>query len=355
MRRFGWVAIALATIAAPILFLVVLRLGTADELEGVTFDPSPLVVTPTKREIRDAQRVNVLLKWDKPAVLRAPRWAGLVTALYVEPGIEITQGQRVLAVDGVDRVAFARPAPFHRSLSLEDEGPDVALLHDLLLTLGLIDALPSDPESYSVATARAVESLNVTLGAGTSMVFDPSVVIWMPFAPFPVAAINLEVGISAPAADSTIVTGPTALVSAQLESSDPTRSLTFEPGIDYVLVRSKARLAVDTGTSAVSGKQLKALAALVEPLAERTDAMVERDTVLRALAVPAPAIMTNASGVLCAWVAKGTPNGVQGTYDAVPVVLAGSRSGVTDVVEGLSPTDQVLANPSDVLGDPRCP
>jgi hypothetical protein len=355
MRRFAWVAVALGTIAAPILFLVGLRLWTEDELEGVTFDPSPLVVTPTEREIRDTQRVNVLIEWDQPVALRAPRWAGLVTAVYVEPGMEITQGQRVVAIDGVDRVAFARPAPFHRTLASEAEGPDVALLHDLLLTLGLIEALPADPEFFSFATALAVESLNVTLGAGPSMVFDPSVVIWMPFAPFPVAEADLEVGVSAPAADSTIATGPMTLVGARLESSDPTRPLTFEPETDYVLVRSNARVAVDTATSAVRDADLGALAALVEPLAERTDATVERETTLRALAIPAPAVMTNASGALCVWVIEGAANGARGAYRATPVVLAGSRSGVTDVVAGLSPGDQMLANPADVLGDPRCP
>ena len=51
----------LLALLIPLAFLVALRLFTSDDLEGVTFDPEPLITTPTEREVRDQQRVNVVL------------------------------------------------------------------------------------------------------------------------------------------------------------------------------------------------------------------------------------------------------------------------------------------------------
>jgi hypothetical protein len=55
------VALALLVLLIPLGFLIALRLFTSDDLEGVTFDPAPLITTPTEREVRDQQRVNVAL------------------------------------------------------------------------------------------------------------------------------------------------------------------------------------------------------------------------------------------------------------------------------------------------------
>ena len=54
-------AISIAALLIPLAFLIALRLATSDDLEGVTFDPAPLITTPTEREVRDQQRVNVAL------------------------------------------------------------------------------------------------------------------------------------------------------------------------------------------------------------------------------------------------------------------------------------------------------
>jgi len=346
--------LAIGALLAPLAFLIAVRIWTDDDLEGVTFDAEPLIVTPTQRQVRDQQRVKVVLEWKEGAVLRAPGWSGLVTAVYVEPGAEITQGQRIVAIDGVDRVAFARPSPFHRMLASGAKGADVSLLHDLLLTMGFIEALPTDPEFVSFATSLAVEEFNTSLGIASSNVFDPAVVIWMPFAPFLVATLNVELGAAAPGANSVIVTGTPALASGRLEAASPVEPIALDRGVPYVVLKGDTRLDFDPETLTVKVEEVSALADLVTPLADRTDALVERETPLRALAVPATAIVTNAAGNLCAWVVD-APNNGRTAYKAVPVTLAGSRSGVTDVLSGLGPTHQVLANPSDVLDDARCP
>jgi hypothetical protein len=129
----------------------------------------------------------------------------------------------------------------------------------------------------------------------------------------------------------------------------------LEPGVPYVLVKgssAEGRLAFDAATLTLPLESLAAFAGLVEPLVEQTDALIERETPLQSLAVPSTAIMANAAGDLCAWVADATDGR---DYRPVAVTLAGSRAGVTDVVAGLSVGDQVLANPADVLADARCP
>ena len=51
----------LLALLIPLAFHITLHTLTADDLEGVTFDPAPLITTPTQREARDQQRVNVAL------------------------------------------------------------------------------------------------------------------------------------------------------------------------------------------------------------------------------------------------------------------------------------------------------
>lgn len=348
----GLPLLTLLSLLIPLAFLSALRLLTSDDLEGVTFDRQPVTAGVTKREVRDRQQVSVVLAWEEGAVLRAPGWSGIVTAVYVAPGEKLTQGQKVLAIDGVDRVSFARPWPFYRRLESGDEGPDVALLHELLLTTGFIEGLPDDPEFFSFATSLAVADFNASLGAPATRVFDPSMVIWLPQTPFAIDTLDLSAGAPAPGPGSVIATGPATLTGAQLASASPAEPLVLEPGVPYILVKGEARLPFAPAALTLPPESLETLAGLVEPLAERTDAAIERETALRALAVPSTAIVANATGGLCAWVADASSNP---GFRPVAVTLAGSRAGVTDVVSGLSAEDQVLVNPADVLDDWQCP
>jgi hypothetical protein len=334
------------------LFLVSLRVFTDDDLGQVTFDAEPVVVVPTPREVRDLQHATVAMMWHERLVVRAPGWSGTVTAVYVEAGAGLTQGQRVLAIDGVDRVAFASATPFYRQLESGDRGPDVAALQELLLATGFIDAVPADAEFLSFATSLAVGAFNESLGAGDSRVFDPATVVWLPYAPFVVESLDLEVGAPAPGPGSVIASGPATLVSATFEAQNPAEPIVLDPGVSYVLVKGDQRWPFDTTTMSLSEDGLAAFGKLVEPLAEQTDAVVERETPLETLAVPSTAIVANAAGDLCAWIS----DAAAGTgYRSVAVTLAGSQAGVTNVASGVAPTDQVLANPSDVLEEWACP
>jgi hypothetical protein len=348
LRLLGVLAAALA---APLGFLVALHAFTDDELEGITFDAEPLIISPTQREIRDTQTVAVKLSWDAGPVIRAPAWMGTVTAIYFKDRHAIRSGERVLAIDGVDRIAWASPSPFYRTLGASTRGPDVATLHDMLLGLGFIPQLPADPTVFSFATSLAVQDLNESLGS-SGQAFDPGTVIWLPLTPFPVATFEPEPGVQAPASGTVIATSPPALTAASLQPIQPDRPISVEPGVSYLLIKGDLQLPFDEVALTLTGERLLELAAVLDPLAEQTDATIERATPLRALSLPATAISANAEGGLCAWVVD-PKNG--GGYRAVAVTLAGSSLGVTNVATGLAATDQVLANPADVLADTECP
>ena len=59
--------------------------------------------------------------------------------------------------------------------------------------------------------------------------------------------------------------------------------------------------------------------------------------------------MTNPAGTLCLWLPEGK------TYRPVTVSIAGARGGVTNIASGLDASQQVLANPAQVLDNPQCP
>lgn len=349
IRSLGTVVLVFVS---PIAVLLGFRYFSSDELDSVTFGDEPLVVSPSSREERDLQRVNLTLLWKPGAVIRAPSWSGTVTSVYVSPGTELEAGRRVLRIDGVDRIAFPSQSPFYRPLEQGNRGPDVAMLHELLHAMGFIDSVPSDAELLTFATALAVERYNESLGIPGSRLFDPRTVIWLPFAPFPVASLDVDLGAPAPSLGSAIGVGPATLISATLQAQNSQERISLKSGVPYVVVKGKARLAFDPNSLALQADSLAPLAETVEPLAERTDAVIEREAPLKVVSVPSTAVVANVKGDLCAWVVDATS---PDRYRPVEVTLAGGQAGVTNVATGLSVDDDVLANPSDVLDRWECP
>jgi hypothetical protein len=301
--------------------------------------------------VTSTQPVALTLTWDEGRELVSPAWGGVVTAVDLQPGGTLASGQQVAAVNGVARLAFASAVPFHRPLAQADTGPDVAALNDLLLALGIIDALPADPRFYSFATSLRVRDLEERLGiAPTTGVFDPGWVAWLPAEVMTLGAVELRVAVPAPSPGSPFASEAPRITAVAVQPANQSAPLAVEPGIPFVLRIGDLELPLgDDGSLAEAG--FAALAATVEPLSEQASGVVERATPLDALAVPSTAIVTGATGGLCAWVAAGTNGG----YEARPVTVGDSRSGITNVVTGLQPADQVLANPSEVLESPACP
>jgi hypothetical protein len=367
LHRLGrGAALLIGLLAAPVIFLAALRMGSADSLPGVTFDSAPVLAKAKGRQVTGSQPVSLTPTWDQGKDLYAPPWTGMVTAVDASAGKPLKSGDTVAAINAVRRIAYATKTPFYRTIASGDTGPDVESLNEMLAGLGYMDALPSDPTRATYATSIGIRDLAKALGVPTATTtFDPAWVVWLPASPFTPASLDLVTGEQAPAHGTTVATGQSTLTSATLAAANQ-GTLEVDPSAKWVVVVNDKSFAVDAAKQAVASAALAGLAALLpQPSssdntgsnvgrggpggANTTSGIVQRATPLDAAAIPSSSVMTGARGQLCAWV----PDGKQ--YRAVEVTVADARAGITDVIAGLHPGDQLLANPGQVLAAPQCP
>lgn len=343
--------VVLVLALAPAAALVWLRAGTGDTLDATATAAAPALQATTARTITDERRVTGVPTFREGLSLRAPDWQGLVTSVRVAPGQALSTGDAVATVDGVPRIAIASAVPFHRPLSQDDRGPDVAALNDVLFRLGYLRPLPARPDRYLAATTAAVEDLETALGfIEPTGEFDPAWFVWLPFEPFEVGELDLEAGAPAPSAGTDFAKEPSRIRQLVLASANPQETLSLDPAVTWVLIVGKERFAIDPVTLEVAPEGLAALQKLLKPDAERVDGAVQRAEPLNVVAVPSTAVTGGASGQLCAWLPDGA-----GGYRAQPVTLAGARAGVTNVRTGIVAGQEVLANPAEVLSSTVCP
>ncbi|QXC59501.1 peptidoglycan-binding protein [Aquihabitans sp. G128] len=87
----------------------------------------------------------------------------VVTDLPVKPGVEVTEGQRLLSVTGRPLLVLVGALAGYRDIRPLDAGPDVAQLEAALVRLGLL-AEPAD-DVYGDATKAAVRELYARAGS----------------------------------------------------------------------------------------------------------------------------------------------------------------------------------------------
>lgn len=345
------VAVVLAFAAALAgAYLLVLDRPTP---ESIAPKRQAFIVPSEARTIIEARPANVRVEALPGHEVYAPAWsASLVLQSFVAPGSVLETGAPVALIDGVVRVAAATPLPFYRPLEFGDEGDDVAMLNDLLIALGYLDALPTSPVAYGFTTDAAVTAWASHLGVvDPDGSFDPGWVVWLPVAPLQVARISLYPGAPPPAPGTPLLRGPAEVIAAAVESANPGTTLSFEAEVAYVFVSGEERFSIDTTTAGITPTDLPRLASLL-PTDEgqpQISGLVERAEPLKVVAIPATAVQVGPSGELCAWVPVGT------RYEARPITVASSRSGVTNVLTGLAAGDDVLANPAAVIERPACP
>ncbi|HNM78135.1 MAG TPA: hypothetical protein PKI89_07225 [Tepidiformaceae bacterium] len=338
----------LAAVAVLPVVAAALLSRSGDDLDTARVSAEALVTAPTARTVTDERQLRIVASAIPGPDVAAGTARGTVTSVAVKPGDTLADGAMLFAVDGIDRIGFASSLPFYRAISSGVEGDDVAELHRLLVSLGLLDSLPADPDVARFATGQAVADLAEQLGAQRTTTFDPGWVVFLPAANLVAETVKLNVGQQAPAQGQVIITTPGTVTSARLISGNQ-EPLTFAPGVEYVAVVDGEEFSIDTAKQTIAAADLPRLRAPKETERDGISAQTRRKTPLQALAVPSSSVMTNATGTLCVWVAEGS------AYRPVTVTVAGARGGVTNVASGLEPTQQVLANPAQVLENPQCP
>lgn len=117
--------------------------------------------------------------------------AGTVTGLP-EPGTTIERGGTVAEVDGRPVPLIYGAKPLWRPLTVDDEGVDVTIVEENLAALGYGGSLTVD-DTFTAATAAAVEEWQEDLGVTEDGTFRPDLVVVRP-GPVRVASQAVELG-----------------------------------------------------------------------------------------------------------------------------------------------------------------
>lgn len=347
LRIPGALLITLFLIAAPVVFLAWVRLGLEERVEGIQVSPEALVM-PVSRTLDDAQvPATATLEWIAGSQLLSPGLEGVVTGLYLSPGTIVREGDAVIQVNGVDRLAARLPAPFFRSLAPRDTGSDVEALQGFLQRTGRfsgeIDGV------YGSTTSAAVRSLESDIGVRRPTgVFEPGMLVWLPSDSFEVGHINVQLASSGPPlgsviaeATAVVVAGSVSYAPTSIHSSGP---LVFKVGDLMISLNSDGRSISDDG--------LEDLTTAVDPEVIALEGHVAMAEPVPLWQVPTTSVVVGEGGNTCVWLVASEP----GSYAASEVVISSSTfTGASLVAEGVEDGDRVLVNPFEVLESPSCP
>lgn len=337
-----------ALIVAPVVLLLLLRLALSDSLDEVNVPPAPVVVQPEMTQITDERVAIGRLVWSEPDALLAPAWNGVVTAVHVTPGAIVQNGDPVLAINGVTRVAVHAAQPFWRGIEQGDQGEDVEEAQRFLASQGLYSG-PIDGQ-FGRATATATTAWKASLGIreadGT---FDPSLIVWLSSDRLQVATTFVRVGSPAPAQGSELAAGPPVLEMVELLTSRDQPIDLDRPG-DWEFIYAGRLFAIDDVEPAqLANRGLKELSALLAAEQPAVEGVVRRVETEAALMIPSTAVMTNVDGETCVWVGDGD------RFEARSVAIADGTTSRTRILDGLLTSDHVLVNPGIVLAASSCP
>ena len=329
---------------------------------GERFDALERQVDPMLFEVRiepvdESQAVSLVATWKAPQRLIAPRWEGVVTAAPAEPAL-LRSGDTVAVVGGVARLAWHTAKPFYRDLSPGAVGEDVGALQEMLRRLGVYRAGISN--RYTQRTAEGVRKLSERLGVTpAASTFDRGWIVWLPTPDWVSVTTSLVVGAPAPPAGNEVLSGAVQLRSVDLVSTD---GEALRPAGDRTVVVNGISVVVVDGK--ISSAELEKLRpALTQPVSSggsypstETPATIRRNTPIDAFKVPASAVSVNTEAEACIWVSSGEVESTRYTPQEVTVVASQATRGTVWVARALSAEGRyVLANPSQVLQDARCP
>jgi peptidoglycan hydrolase-like protein with peptidoglycan-binding domain len=159
-----YVVVLIVVWAIPILAAALLssRGAPAVERRAVRTPPSKTVLVGERSDTL-ATDVRVTADRSPPLALASPA-TGTVTKISTSAGERIGDGDPLLAINGVTRVAQVGGVPFYRDLSLGMSGEDVQRLAALLRAKGYGDTVSAGSRSYDPAMSQAVATMQRDLG-----------------------------------------------------------------------------------------------------------------------------------------------------------------------------------------------
>lgn len=336
--------VVVSLLAVPAALLIWFRLGVEDRLSEIIPQPEPLLMEVEEAAYTGDQSVEVTLVWGQPPRLYAPAWSGVITEIIALPPVTLANGDPIVAIDNVPRLAAATAKPFWRDLSLGDQGADVAMLQTFLGDLGFYDGKIDGlfGQGVRAAVVGFADGLGIPASDGT---FLQGWVIWLPAPEFRLESGDIAAGQTAPPQGSPIATGRLPLNSADLVLLDAPERSTFDD--DWGLTVDGLTIQLDVNGS-VPPEHLEDLADVVDPGLEGVSARVHLLEPVIVKVMPASAVTPGDAGTLCVWVLE------DGEYQGFPVEVAGGGGGSVELIEGPQQGDAVLVNPVAILEDTEC-
>lgn len=178
----------------PVAGAIVVYQQLPSEHEVLSQPATPVFALVAGRTDDATQPGRLTFDWTTPTTIVSDM-SGVVTATFLQPGMKLTEGSPVVAIDGVVRLAHAGTTPFYRPITAGLTGPDVNELDRYLQDLGVVTEPTLDSRGRATrATMLAVDSLHAFLGAQSRTPFLPTDVIFLPSSLGAVGAIHVKVG-----------------------------------------------------------------------------------------------------------------------------------------------------------------
>lgn len=318
-------------------------------------EPAPVYAPVEQSNAPLTTSVDLGLVWRAPPSLIAPSWTGVLQQVLVTKGDSIGNGDAVVVIDGIRRVAWASPGAFFRPLLDGSKGEDVRWLKTLLVSTGVEQ---SSSDSFDRAALAGTRALAVKLGvpdARKVTSFDPSWVIFLGAPRITASKIHVVAGQPAPTSGEAFIEAEPELVDvglaaegaldglkqtadggaaveAEAVESALSRAAVAAPD-DAALVYLGAPLGLDESRTGLTDEGIATLGAAVQPgqvgvLAQLTSLPKPGD-----FRVPAAAIRTGRDGQMCVLLAPGSSDDaarmitVVGVTDGVTIVRGDLRAG----------------------------
>ncbi|MCQ3813739.1 MAG: hypothetical protein KTU85_04880 [Acidimicrobiia bacterium] len=341
---FFLVGLPIAAAAAAVYFRNDARLKPLEQ-------ESLQTVLAQTREHHDPLAVSVHVALAEPKVITSPFHGGVVSASYVSAGDEIAHGDRVLQIDGIDRLAIKSSVPFWRDLSLGDMGEDVAALQAFLLKKGVLDLDGEEPEGqYGQATAAAVRQLSLDLGYSSSTPdMHSDWFLWMPEFSIVVSDIWFSVGSPPPPAGSTLLSSTQSVVDARILGADGQPVLRND-GLPRTLQLGDVELAavVVDGMVVIEAPEFLDAALVDDQMALR--GALRLRTPVHLVTLPASAVITGVSGATCVLIGASPDRNVVRTVEVVS-----SSGNQAEMATGkIRESEPVVVNPRVALPGVGC-
>lgn len=119
--------------------------------------------------------------------------SGVVTAVSVTAGAQLTNGAPLVSINGTPVLAFIEPFPLYRSLSTGATGADVNELAAYLSSVGVMPPQPTATR-YNSAIAAGVSAFEKKIGMAPDGTFQPQYVAWVPPQAVAIKTVKVDVG-----------------------------------------------------------------------------------------------------------------------------------------------------------------